>query len=133
MLSQYKQELTETIGLKRCCACTAEMRLQDRFCRRCGTRQANDYVTSTELTGLSQLETAPLTGGLEEFKSYSGELIRIITLSMPTRTRGKSSSRGFRGLVCTLITIPIWMLIVMLSPLDAFAAARAASGRIEQR
>jgi hypothetical protein len=36
-------------------------------------------------------------------------------------------------LVCTLITIPIRMLIVMLSPLDALAAARAAAGCLSEQ
>ena len=32
-----------------------------------------------------------------------------------------------------LITIPIWMLIVMLSPLDALVAAKAAAGCISKQ
>ncbi len=133
MLTQQKQEMAETITLNRCCACTAELQDRDKFCRRCGIRQVNNYVTSTELGQSFQCETAPLTANLKEFTSYSGELIRIVTQSMSTKATRQVSSRSGRRLICTLITIPIWMLIVMLSPLDAFAAAKAAAGCMEQR
>jgi hypothetical protein len=47
------------------------------------------------------------------------------------RATTRRPSRGLRRLVCTLITIPIWMLIVMLSPLDAYTAAKAAAGCVD--
>jgi hypothetical protein len=124
---------TEIIAINQCQTCKADLRAHDKFCRQCGVRRFNGYVTSTDLKRLAECETRPLPGGTEEFSSYSGQLIRIVTQSLSARTTTLSSGRGFRRLVCTLITIPIRMLIVMLSPLDALAAARAAAGCLSEQ
>jgi hypothetical protein len=124
---------TETAPLRQCSACQAELLERDKFCRRCGLRQVNSYATSTNLTHLSDGETRPLSGGTEVFPSYSGQLIKIVAESLSARASTQRSNRSLRRLVCTLITIPIWMLIVMLSPLDAYTAAKAAAGCINNR
>jgi hypothetical protein len=123
----FAPETKETVGLNQCHDCGAELLDRDKFCRRCGVKQTNGYATSTDPTSLSPCETRPLTGSTGGYSSYSGQLIRIVTESLSARTTTQSPSRGFRRLVCMLITIPIWMLIVMLSPLDAYTAAKAAA------
>ena len=136
MLTREQIETTETIGFKRCCACTAELLDRDKFCRRCGVKQVSSYATSTELTQAKEGETKLLPGvanGTEAYRSYSGQLIQIVAESMSARAATPSGGRTLRGVVCTLITIPIWMLIVMLSPLDAYAAAKAAAGCVDCR
>lgn len=125
--------ITETISLRNCCACGAELHDHDKFCRRCGVRQASRYATSTDLARLSECETRPLQSGEEVYQSFSGQLISIVAQSMSARATAPGGSRHLRRLVCTLITIPIWMLIVMLSPLDALAAAKAAAGCISRQ
>ena len=133
------KEMTETIGLKRCCDCTAELRDRDKFCRHCGARQGNGYATSTDLTFAGIGETKPLQGRptfqpcAESYTTYSGQLIRIVAESISARTPAQSAHGWLKRLICTLITIPIWMLIVMLSPLDAYAAAKAAAGCVDYR
>jgi hypothetical protein len=123
----------ETAPLKQCEGCQAELLARDKFCRRCGVRQAANYATSTNLTNLGQYETKALSGGTESFQSYSGQLIKLVAKSLSERETTEGSSCALRRLVCTLITIPIWMLIVMLSPLDAVAAAKAAAGYVNHR
>ena len=123
----------ETTPLRQCRDCEAELLPRDKFCRRCGLRQANSYATSSNLTYFSESETRPLSGCLDGFPSYSGQLIKIVTESLSARATTQYSSRGLRRLVCTLITIPIWMLIVMLSPLDAYTAAKAAAGCVNKQ
>jgi hypothetical protein len=123
----------ETAPLKQCESCQAELLARDKFCRRCGLRQVDGYATSTNLTYPAQYETKALSSRTESFPSYSGQLIKLVAKSLSERETTEGSSRALRRLVCTLITIPIWMLIVMLSPLDAVAAAKAASGYVNQR
>lgn len=130
MLTLHQPERAEnakTVTVKQCRVCAAGLRDHDRFCRRCGVAQINGYATSTDLTDLSGCETRPLTGSTAGNPSYSGQLIRIVIESLSARTTTPRPGRGSRRLVCTLITIPIWMLIVMLLPLDAYRAAKAAA------
>src|SRR5262245_577307 len=122
-------EQTETINFKHCQVCSADLLDRDRFCRRCGSPQLRSHTATTGLTDLTNYETRLLNGPTRGYQSYSGQLIRVITESLSERTDIQSPSRGLRRLVCTLITIPIWMLIVMLAPLDAYSAARAATER----
>ena len=128
-----RMEMTETIGLKLCCACNAELRDRDKFCRRCGVNQMNCYATSTDLAHMLSSETKPLQDCSENYTTYSGRLIRVVAESMSSRTSPQNAGGWLKGVICTLITVPIWMLIVMLSPLDAFAAAKAAAGYVDYR
>ena len=121
-------EEIETTALNQCHGCGAELLSHDKFCRRCGIRRPNSYATSTDLSGARNCETQPLQSGEQPCQSFSGQLIRVVAQTMSTRTATRNHSRGLQRLICTLITIPIWMLIVMLSPLDAIVAAKAAAG-----
>lgn len=125
--------MTETVSLKQCHVCGVEQHDRDKFCRRCGIRQVSGYATAARLERMSECETRPLQRDEEVYQSFSGQLIHIVAQSMSARAAKQSGSRGGRRLVCTLITIPIWMLIVMLSPLDAYAAAKAAAGCVSNR
>lgn len=126
-------EEIETVALNQCHGCGAEQMQSDKFCRRCGTRQKQSYVTSTDLARSRDCETKPLQSGELQCQSFSGQLIRVVTQTMSTRNTARIHSRGVQRLICTLIAIPIWMLIVMLSPLDAFVAAKAAAGCVNSR
>ncbi len=123
---------TETVSLRQCYACSAELHDHDKFCRRCGVRQDKSYVTSPTQAHLAECETRPLQSD-EVYQSFSGRLIQIVAQSLPANGGVLGGSRMLRRLVCTLIAFPIWMLIVMLSPLDAYSAARAASGCVSER
>ena len=123
----------ETAALNQCHGCGAELLPRDKFCRRCGIRQVNGYATSTDLARARDCETRPLGSGEEACHSFSGQLIRVVAQTMSARAAIQNRSRKGQRLICTLITIPIWMLIVMLSPLDAIAAARAAAGCVNHR
>lgn len=141
MKSKFSKEMKEmlalqeieTAALNQCYGCGAELLPRDKFCRRCGIRQANRYATSTDLARARDCETKPFGASEEPCQSFSGQLIRVVAQTMSARTATQIRSRGLQRLVCTLITIPIWMLIVMLSPLDAFVAARAAAGCVNSR
>lgn len=113
-----------------CHACATGVLECDKFCRRCGARQLNRYNTAEEMKNLSEGETRPLTVQTGEFQTYSGQLLKVVTTSLAAKTAAGHSSRRLQRLVCTLIALPLWMLIVMLSPLDAYAAARTAAGYV---
>lgn len=128
--------LTQSMELntnQRCRACATRLTARARFCRRCGVRQSDADTASTNLSCLVECETRPLAEDTREFQSYSGQLIKIVTQTMSARTMPLHPGRGLQRLLCTLITLPIWMLIVLLSPLDAYTAAKAAAGSINSR
>lgn len=118
---------TEPLMIARCYACASEVPEGDRFCRRCGARQSHDLTP--ELRRTVACVTRPLTGQVAT--NLSGQLIVLVAQSLVRHAPGQGSTRGIRRMICTLIAIPIWMLIIVLSPIDAYCAARAASGCVE--
>ena len=124
---------TEIIANKHCHACATGLLGRDRFCRHCGVRQMDVNTAETNLARASECETKPLLEQTEELHSYSGQLIKIVTQSLSPRTAAQNPGRSLQWLVCTLIAFPIWMLIVLLSPLDAYTAAKAAAGNMTYR
>ncbi|MBI1764606.1 MAG: hypothetical protein HYR56_24550 [Acidobacteria bacterium] len=121
--------VTEPID-HQCHACATGVRKRDKYCRHCGAQQLNRYATVTELIHLAESETKPLDVQTGAFQTYSGQLLKVVTESLAAKTAAPNSSRSFQRLLCTLITLPLWMLIVLLSPLDAYAAARTAAGYV---
>lgn len=122
---------TEIIGNKQCPCCSAELFEADRFCRRCG------IVQSVRTAPLTSSPSAPFgSGGLENAAtrplgesgllghSYSGVLLGAVTRSLSERTSGLRAGRPMKRFIISLLAIPLWLMIVLLSPLDAFAAAR---------
>ncbi len=124
---------TEILADKHCHACATGLLGRDRFCRHCGVRQMDVNTAETNLACVSECVTKPLGEQTEELHSYSGQMIRMVTQGLSPRTATQNPGRGLRWLVCTLITFPIWMLIVLLSPLDAYTAAKAAAGNMTYR
>jgi hypothetical protein len=72
--------------------------------------------------------TAPLAlqGG---YQSFSGPLVKLITESVTATKTSRLQSRWGKRLALAAISIPIWLLIVLLSPLDAYVAAKMAVER----
>ena len=128
MLTQ--QQPTEVIAVQECSACATGLLKHDKFCRRCGVRQAEGNGASTDPNRFWARETQLLTERTQGLETYSAQLIRIVTQNVSMKVSKEKTSRGFRRLICTLITLPIWMLIVLLSPLDAYTAAKAAAGNM---
>lgn len=123
------RQATELID-HQCQACASGVLKRDKFCRHCGAQQINRYATATELIQLAENETKPLEMQTGEFQTYSGQLLKVVTTTLAAKTAKPNSSRSFQRLLCTLITLPLWMLIVMLSPLDAYVAAKTAAGYV---
>lgn len=134
--------LAETVNIKECIACKGGMLESDQFCRWCGTRQTQPEAkprsrnfNALNSSRLSKEPTSPYaTAALQEVKteaslyhSVSGPLVKAVIAGVSASTSKQHYSQVVRRTVLALVSIPIWMIIVMLSPLDAYAAAKAIS------
>jgi len=120
-------EERETASFNFCPACSAELRkATDKYCRRCGARQNtitgrlfDDHPPSSGARGTNLLppETA-------DFRQVSGPLVKIVTAGTSASTSANLNNRYARSILLTVLSIPICLMMVILAPLDAFAAAK---------
>lgn len=124
----------ETVDLNLCHACASEVRPRDRYCRRCGASQSLTVSSATaplteprlDASGASYV-TAPFSApvaGNDVYHRVSGSLVRAITAGLSSSASARLDGRYARRAMLALISIPIWLIIVLLSPLDAYATAR---------
>jgi hypothetical protein len=116
----------ETVAVKCCVSCSGGLLEYDRFCRWCGVRQ-NSELCSSELFIAQPTDRMDQVTGARDVglcKSVSGPLINAVIDGMSPHN---SVARGslIRHAVMALVSVPIWLMIVLLSPLDAYAAARS--------
>jgi hypothetical protein len=130
-------EKCETRGLRSCSACAAELQDQDLFCRRCGTRWvalAPGSAVATAVTGNVGATTARLPALVpptlpllpqEPYHSVSGSLVNAVASSVSVGVPAQFG-RGLSGkLFVALLSVPFWLIIILLSPLDAFMASKS--------
>src|SRR5262245_42160680 len=122
----------ETEPVKVCGSCSAQLPASDKFCRRCGVDQL--VAQCHDLTD-TETDTAPVSGARPNRAGYllSSTLVGTITESVAIKPATLRPGRLGIRLVAGLIVIPIWLLIVLLSPVDAFLSAKAASNQISIR
>jgi len=126
--NMFAPEMTETIGLTQCHTCRAELLERDKFCRRCGVNQTLCTAPLTVVAGHGgrvEYETRPLSGGANRGGSFSGTLVNFVTQSVSERTSRCGANRWTMRLVGALVVAPLWVIIVLLAPLDAYVAAKA--------
>lgn len=114
----------ETVAIKQCPICSWELLASDRFCRHCGVNQSDSCVTAALTADLSGYETKPLSENKAAYQSLSGALINIVAQGISAKSLSYCASRGLRRLIAVIATIPIWLLIVLLAPVEAYSAAR---------
>lgn len=127
-------EHSETRGLKICTDCAFEMREGDRFCRRCGTRwsaTAAQLLQSSQ-TGATSVKTGRLPSTVlptavlpqhEAYRPVSGSLLNAVAASVSSvsaQLPGKVTGK----LLAALLSLPIWLIIIVLSPFDAVLASK---------
>jgi len=106
-----------TAAVKACTACAGQLLESDRFCRWCGGAQV----------GVERVAARYTTALLVEAKSnlyhkVSGPLVDTMIANV---AGGQLAEQGWmRRLLPALVSLPIWLMIVLLSPLDAYAAAK---------
>lgn len=104
------EQKTRTVAIKPCRACTSGLLESDKFCRRCGAPQR--YTTS------------------RLYHPVSGPLVEAMVGAAPRRSSAWPSRSITRRIILPFVSVPIWMIIVLLSPLDAYASAKALTGRL---
>lgn len=127
MMTPY---LTETLDSKQCHGCAAVVPFDDNFCRRCGILQKAGAVTAGNSRHWSEIETTVLTDDRSASQLLSGLLVNTIKQKVAAKTAPLRSNPFGAGVVTAIVAIPMWLLIILLSPLDAYTAARSASSRI---
>lgn len=147
------EQLTATVLVKECSACSSGLLERDKFCRWCGSPQtyslspvadcqdrvsrdrvsreqvAQDRMSSVSLS-LSPYTTSALSHAAVDDRPYrrvSGPLVKALVAGVSGGRSIEPSGRVSRSLVQALVSIPIWLMIVLLSPLDAYVAAKAIS------
>lgn len=113
----------ETVALALCYSCGHELHEHDRFCRRCGVNQS-------EHCNQPSYRTLAMTDD-DLYHTISGPMVKAVTAEMKAVTTTPFGTALIRPVILALISVPIWLLIILLSPLDAYAAARAAANRIQ--
>ena len=113
-----------------CRKCQSAIHEHDRFCRHCGT-ELGEY---TELLAIADLlsrkttsdlrrESSPYAtvpfGQLDSRRPVSSPLARRITTELAA-----NGNRFARRATMVLITVPIWLMMILLSPFDAYAASK---------
>ena len=122
-------QLIETVALKQCHSCGYELIERDKFCRRCGISQRLRNDSSNALQHKSECATKRFSESGSLHQSFSGPLVQAVTTGMAQRTTALQTNRWAMRLVGTLVAVPLWLMIVLLSPLEALAAAKAISER----
>jgi hypothetical protein len=114
----------ETVAIKQCPTCAGELLARDRFCRHCGVHQNDSCVTAALTLDLPSYATKPLGENTATYQSLSGTLINIVAQGISAKSLSYCASRSLTRLIAIIATVPIWLLIVLLSPMEAYAAAR---------
>lgn len=131
----FAPETAETTDLKHCQACGAVQNDRDKFCRRCGVSQNRRVESMNCITGdvagdvaeraeKASSETRPLYASGTLRKSYSGPLVNSVTQKLSEQTTSFRANRWAMLLIGMLVAVPLWLMIVLLSPLDAYVAAK---------
>jgi hypothetical protein len=107
---------------------------RNNFCRRCGVRQYKDSITATPPITDKSL-TAGATSDLATSELAASDLaasdlrnsLRIAVESASLTAR--LGNPVARILVAALFAVSLWLVIILLSPLNAWAAAKSAVNR----
>lgn len=123
----------KTVAIKQCRACGSGLLEPDRFCRRCGIQQPNqqpnrqpDQDTVASLSEPSAYNTSMLATGAraEVHRTVSASLVSAVLTGALAGHSIETESAVLKRVILALISIPVWLIIVLLSPLDAYAAVR---------
>ena len=137
----FEQETKETTRFKQCQMCGAEQIDRDKFCRRCGVSQSRRIDSLTSLSGSvasdgigradsSGCETRPLSSCEPRRRSYSGRLVGIVTQELSEQTSSLRANRWAMLLISLLVAVPLWLMILLLSPLDAYVVAKDLANQV---
>ncbi|HEX5734873.1 MAG TPA: hypothetical protein VF131_18730 [Blastocatellia bacterium] len=129
-------QLAETVTVKACNACRGGLLERDKFCRWCGSPQTHSLSPLADCQDRpSSLSLSPYTtSALKQagvisrpYGRVSGPLVRALVEGVSGGRSTEPGGRVVRSMVQALVSIPIWLMIVLLSPIDAYVAAKSIS------
>jgi ribosomal protein L40E len=121
---------SRTVAIKTCAECRAGLLERDRFCRWCGSRQPLPRTLEVDrgqaTAGATSYVTVALAAGAgtDVYRRISGPLISAVVGGALSAPSTESQSAFIKRLILALISIPVWLIIVLLSPLDAYATVK---------
>ena len=133
----YEGDQTTTVEIKPCRSCGAGLIDKSNFCRSCGAPQTCPLPTSSE-TSISfssgpepcgHYSTRPLSVQ-KLYHPVSGPLVSAVVAGVPASLPRSSASSLSKRILLALMAIPIWVMIILMSPLDAYASAKIIGSRI---
>jgi len=122
----------QTVAIKPCRSCGAGLLEGSRFCRMCGANQLqaiNAIITNSE----SELGSSYITSKLSSSIPYhpvSGPLVQAVARGVPASATQSAAQDLPKRLLFALMAIPIWVMIILLSPIDAYASAKIIGQRV---
>lgn len=134
----YELDQTTTVAIKPCQSCGSGILEESNFCRLCGTAQSYSLTTgSLEATPSAAVEGESArqyaTNPLSQRRLYhpvSGPLVNAVVAGVPARTQTSTESNLSKRMLLALMAVPIWVMIILLSPMDAYTSAKIIGNRI---
>ncbi len=129
-------DMAVTIPVKACSACCGGLLDCDKFCRWCGAPQTHSLIPAAvpqervSSASLSPYTTSALDRAGVDARPYrrvSGPLLHALAAGMSRDRSSEPRGRVVRAVVQALVSFPIWLMIVLLSPVDAYVAAKSIS------
>ncbi len=126
----HKSQQDKSFAFDVCLQCEAVIHEHDRYCRHCGI----DLYEHAEPQATADLRFRQKTRALGDRASayatvpfaqngrrpISGPLVKLLTTELTTPDHKRFAQRA----MLVLIAFPIWLLMILLSPLDAYAAVK---------
>ena len=134
----YESDQTTTVAIKPCRSCGAGLIEESRFCRLCGAPQSHALPPSSPtIVSVGYSWSEPLeqyaTAHVSQQNFYhpvSGPLVNAVSAGLPASVSGSQRGPLSKRMLLALMAIPIWLMIILLSPLDAYASAKIIGNRI---
>ena len=122
----------ETVAIKPCRACGLGILEESMFCRLCGARQLNSPGVSLEGSlprAIEGYQTSKLSHPIL-YHPVSGPLVKAVAEGVPAGASHSLPRELPKKVLFALMAFPIWVMIILLSPLDAYASAKIIGQRI---
>ena len=128
----YKSDDTTTVSIKPCSSCGAGMLEESRFCRSCGiaTSDSSPLMSATNIREESLRYTTNPLSRKELYHPVSGPLVSAVVAGVPASAQHSPSGPLSKRVLLALMALPIWVMIILLSPLDAYQSAKIIGNRI---
>lgn len=124
----------KTATVKGCVSCPGGILDSDKFCRWCGASQ-----NAIAASGGMSVERSAIVSGVpwsyatrtiepldmpNNFHRVSGPLVSAVVATLATGPASHVRESFSAKAIAALLSFPLWLIIVLLSPLDAYAAAK---------